>query len=39
VVINNKKFKMLVVGLLSKDYEYFYKGITKWVQKRFKLKR
>ncbi|MEA3512656.1 MAG: heat-shock protein [Campylobacterota bacterium] len=27
VVINGKKFKMLVVGLLSKDYEYFYKGI------------
>jgi len=27
VVINNKRFKMLVVGELSKDYEYFYKGI------------
>ncbi|MGK0256048.1 MAG: heat-inducible transcriptional repressor [Arcobacteraceae bacterium] len=27
VIINNKKFKMLVVGELSKDYEYFYKGI------------
>jgi len=29
VNINNKKFKMLVVGLLSKDYEYFYKGISR----------
>ncbi|MEA2049234.1 MAG: heat-shock protein [Campylobacterota bacterium] len=29
VYINNKKFKMLVVGLLSKDYEYFYKGISR----------
>lgn len=27
IIINNKKFKMLVVGELSKDYEYFYKGI------------
>jgi heat-inducible transcriptional repressor len=27
VNIDNKKFKMLVVGMLSKDYEYFYKGI------------
>lgn len=27
VIINNKKFKMLVIGELSKDYEYFYKGI------------
>jgi len=27
VVINHKSFKMLVVGELSKDYEYFYKGI------------
>lgn len=27
VIINDKKFKMLVVGELSKDYEYFYKGI------------
>jgi hypothetical protein len=24
---------MLVVGELSKDYDYFYKGITKWVKK------
>ncbi len=29
VFIENKRFKMLVVGLLSKDYEYFYKGITR----------
>ena len=28
IIINNKKFKMLVVGELSKDYEYFYKGIV-----------
>ena len=27
VSIMNKKFKMLVVGELTKDYEYFYKGI------------
>jgi len=27
VIIKNKKFKMLVIGELSKDYEYFYKGI------------
>ena len=27
VTIENKKFNMLVVGQLSKDYEYFYKGI------------
>jgi len=27
VIIQNKKFKMLVIGELSKDYEYFYKGI------------
>jgi len=27
VSINHKKFQMLVVGELSKDYEYFYKGI------------
>ena len=27
VIVNNKKFKMLVLGQLSKDYEYFYKGI------------
>jgi heat-inducible transcriptional repressor len=27
VIINEKKFKMLVIGELSKDYEYFYKGI------------
>ncbi len=27
VVIKHKRFKMLVVGELSKDYEYFYKGI------------
>jgi heat-inducible transcriptional repressor len=27
VIINHKSFKMLVVGELSKDYEYFYKGI------------
>ena len=26
--INGKNFKMLVVGQLSKDYEYFYKGIS-----------
>jgi len=26
-VIGNKKYKMLVIGELSKDYEYFYKGI------------
>ena len=26
-IIQNKKFKMLVIGELSKDYEYFYKGI------------
>ncbi len=29
VNIDNKKYKMLVIGLLSKDYEYFYKGIKK----------
>lgn len=28
VKINHKSFKMLVVGELSKDYEYFYKGIV-----------
>jgi heat-inducible transcriptional repressor len=28
VIINAKKVKMLVVGELSKDYEYFYKGIV-----------
>ena len=27
VIIGDKKFKMLVIGELSKDYEYFYKGI------------
>ena len=27
VIVNHKKFKMLVIGQLSKDYEYFYKGI------------
>ena len=27
VIINHKKYKMLVIGELSKDYEYFYKGI------------
>ncbi len=27
VIIENKKYKMLVLGELSKDYEYFYKGI------------
>ena len=27
ITINNKSFKMLVIGELSKDYEYFYKGI------------
>jgi len=27
VVIKHKRFKMLVVGQLSKDYEYFYKGV------------
>jgi len=26
-IIDNKKYKMLVIGELSKDYEYFYKGI------------
>lgn len=26
-IIENKKYKMLVIGELSKDYEYFYKGI------------
>ena len=26
-IINNKKFKMLVVGELSKDYEFFYNKI------------
>jgi heat-inducible transcriptional repressor len=26
-IIGNKKYKMLVIGELSKDYEYFYKGI------------
>ena len=26
-VINNRRYKMLVIGELSKDYEYFYKGI------------
>jgi hypothetical protein len=24
---------MLVVGLLSKDYEYFFKRITEWIIK------
>lgn len=27
-IINNKKFKMLVIGELSKDYEYFYNNIS-----------
>jgi len=27
IIIENKKYKMLVLGELSKDYEYFYKGI------------
>jgi len=27
VSIQNKQFKMLVLGELSKDYEYFYKGV------------
>jgi len=27
VIIDNKRYKMLVLGELSKDYEYFYKGI------------
>lgn len=27
VVFTNKKYKMLIIGELSKDYEYFYKGI------------
>ncbi|MCD4758164.1 MAG: heat-shock protein [Arcobacteraceae bacterium] len=26
-IVGNKKYKMLVIGELSKDYEYFYKGI------------
>ncbi len=27
VIIKHKRYKMLVIGELSKDYEYFYKGI------------
>jgi heat-inducible transcriptional repressor len=29
VQIDNEHYKMIVLGELSKDYEYFYKGITK----------
>jgi heat-inducible transcriptional repressor len=29
IKIENKNYKMLVVGQLSKDYDYFYKGIIK----------
>jgi len=31
VIINGRNYKMLVLGELSKDYDYFYKGINKRV--------